>query len=330
MKNKITVKDIAARLGVSSSTVSFVLNGVDKGISADTKNRVLAAAAAMHYDKLPRSNVTGWTRVAFLSGRVEYFNFYTSFFAGVYNYLHCKAAADKIELTLHEFNVIDAEEAYLQLQKLLGQKIDVFICSNKNCAKYLLQHGLKVILAQAGMLRECVSIFCDDYTAGSVAGEYALSMGHTTAGTIFPRAAASNPRYNGFTNAFTEGGGNLPPEFRILVDFEHNLMIEQTDKALRGKNLPTMFYCYADNLMFPVIRALHRQRKSIPGDISLIGTDNLYWGRYAQPAFTTIDLNEEMFASRLIEAVRHLINNGAPYQLAVPVHLIERETVKKI
>jgi hypothetical protein len=37
-----------------------------------------------------------------------------------------------------------------------------------------------------------------------------------------------------------------------------------------------------------------------------------------------------MFASRLIEAVRHLINNGAPYQLAVPVRLIERETVKKI
>jgi hypothetical protein len=43
-----------------------------------------------------------------------------------------------------------------------------------------------------------------------------------------------------------------------------------------------------------------------------------------------VDLNEELFAVKLLEAVKHVVDGGEPYQLAVPVRLIERETVLKI
>lgn len=330
MKSKTTVRDIADKLGISPSTVSFVLNGVDKGISTKTRAQVITTASAMNYGKLPRSNLAGWKRVAFLSAKVEYFNFHTSFFAGVYSHLQRKSGAAKIELSLHEFNCDQPETAYLQLQKLRGQEVDVCICSDKNAARYLLKNGMKVILAQAGMLQECVSVFCDDYTAGTIAGEYALSMGHKIAGTIFPEKLLLYPRRSGFIRAFTDGGGCCPEEFNIKVDFQHELVIEQIDKAIKNRKLPSLFYCFADNLMFPAIRAFNANNLRVPDDVSLIGADNLYWGQYATPAFTTVDLNEEIFAQCLVEAVAHTLGNGKPYQLAVPVRLIERETVKKI
>ena len=192
MKKKTTVKDIAEKLGISAATISFVLNGQDKGISEDTRRKVIAAAVAMNYRKLPRINLLGWTRIAYLTSRIEHFNSYTSFFAGVYSNMQRKSAANKIELSLHEFSTESPEESYLQLQKLRAMDIDVFLCNSTAAAKYLLKNGLKVILVQAGIMLECVSVYCDDYSAGKIAGTYALKMGHITAGTIFPKGMPLN------------------------------------------------------------------------------------------------------------------------------------------
>lgn len=329
MTKKTTVKDIAEKLGISAATISFVLNGHEKGISEDTRRKVIAAAVAMNYRKLPRSNSIGWTRVAYLTPRIEYFNFGTSFFAGVYSNIHRKSTDSKIALTLHEFRTENQEEAYLQLQKLRGMDIDVFLCNSQETAKFLLKNSLKVILVQAGIILECVSVYCDDYSAGKIAGAYALSMGHTTAGTIFPYGMPL-ARFNGFIEAFTAGGGQCPEEFRWTVAFDHEAMTKEISQLSQAKKLPTLFYCFADNIMFPAIKGLSENKLRVPDDVSLIGTDNLYWGKFATPAFTTVDLNEGMFADKLIEAIIHVAGGGQPYQLAVPVKLLERETVKQL
>lgn len=329
MKKKTTVKDIAETLGISSAAVSFVLNGQDKGISEDTRRKVIAAAVEMNYRKLPRGNMLGWTRAAYLTCKIEYFNFYTSFYAGVYSNMQRKSAESKVELSLHEFSMKSEEESYLQLQKLRGMAIDVFMTNDRHIASYLLKNGLKVILAQAGIMLECVSIYCDDYSAGKIAGAYALKMGHTVAGTIFPEGVVWD-RFNGFVEAFTSGGGQCPENFRWTVTFDHEIMTGEISRMAHGRKLPTLFYCFADNVMFPAIKAFAQNNLRVPEDVSLIGADNLYWGKYATPAFTTVDLNEELFAVKLLEAVKHVVDGGEPYQLAVPVRLIERETVLKI
>lgn len=326
MAKKTTVKDIAGKLGISAATVSFVLNGQDKGISEDTRRKVIDAAVAMNYRKLPRSNLLGWTHAAYLTSKIEYFNFYTSFFAGVYSNMQRKSAENRIELSLHELRMDGSEDSYLQLQKLRSTGIDVFLCNSPELAKYLMKSGLKTILVQSGIMLECVSVYCDDYSAGTIAGSYALKMGHRVAGTIFPKGC-SGARFNGFVDVFTAGGGECPNDFKWTVTFDHDSIFREVSQLSKNGNLATLFYCFADNLMFPVIKAFAQNKLRVPDNVSLIGTDNLYWGQYATPAFTTVDLNEEMFADKLIEAVRHVVNGGEPYQLAVPVKLIERETV---
>jgi len=331
MTRKTTVKDIAGKLGISSSTVSFVLNGQDKGISKETRQKVIDTAIAMNYRKLPGNNMLGWIRVAYLTQCIEYFNFYTSFFAGVYNYMQRQSAEHKIELSLLEFDLHDKPEIiYLKLQKLREQGIDVFISNSSGIVKYLLQHGLKAVLAQGGTIPECVSVYCDDYSAGKIAGEYALEMGHRIAGTVFP-SGSPTARFNGFVEAFNGGGGECPEKFRWTPEFTHDAIIEDIKKRTGSSNkLPSLLYCFADNIVFPVMRGLALNGIKVPEDISLIGTDNLYWGKLTVPAMTTIDLNEELFAEKLLEGIKHTAKGGAPYQLAVPVQLMARETVKRI
>jgi LacI family transcriptional regulator, galactose operon repressor len=325
MAKKTTIKDIAERLGISSSTVSFVLNDKDQGISEDVRLKVIETAILMNYRKIPKANMLGWLRVAYLTPKIQYFNFYTSFFAEVYNHLQRKAAESKIELSLREFDITGSiEKQYLQLQKLQTMDIDVYICSCTATTEYLVQHSLKVVLSQGGRSDKCVNIFCDDYTAGKLAAEHALEMGHRIAGMIFP---CSSPRFDGFIETFTAGGGKCPEEFQWSPIFEHVKIEEFVKSHSCDRNIPSLFYCFADNIMFPAIRGFAANGFGIPEDVSLIGTDNLYWGKFNQPAFTTVDLCEELFAEKLIEAIKHTMDFKPAYQLAVPVRLLKRETV---
>ncbi|MFA6716391.1 MAG: LacI family DNA-binding transcriptional regulator, partial [Victivallaceae bacterium] len=189
-------------------------------------------------------------------------------------------------------------------------------------------HDLKVILSQGGKSDRCVSIFCDDYTAGRLAAEHAFEMGHRVAGIIFPSVAS--PRFSGFVETFSAAGGECPGKFRWSPVFEHGKIEEFVKKNSKQKDLPSFFYCFADNIMFPVIRGLGANGLTVPDKVSLIGADNLYWGRFCRPAFTTVDLCEELFAEKLIEAIKHTAAGKPPYQLAVPVRLLRRETVKAL
>lgn len=328
MAKKTTIKDIALRLGISSSTVSFVLNNREQGISESMRRKVIDTAILMNYRKIPKANMLGWLRVAYLTTRIQYFNFNTSFFAEVYNHLQRKASEAKIELSLREFDPSDSvEKQYLQLQKFQAMDIDVYICSCSTTAEYLTQHGLRVILSQGGRSNKCVNIFCDDYTAGKLAAEHALEMGHRVAGMIFP---TRSPRLEGFIETFSAGGGSFPEEFKWFPVFEHVEIEAFVKEQSKNRDLPSLFYCFADNIMFPVIRGFAANGLKIPDDVSLIGTDNLYWGKFNQPAFTTIDLCEELFAEKLIEAIKHSMDNKPAYQLAVPVRLLKRETVRML
>jgi len=328
-KKKVTIAQIAEKLGISQATVSFVLNGKEMGLSESTRAKVIELAEELGYKKLPRANLPEWTRVAYLSSNIEFFNYYTSFFAGVYSHLQKRASERKMELSLLEFRIDGkADEVYKRFQELRSLNMDVFLTNNIAIAEYLMSRGMKVILVQGGTLENCLCVHCDDYNAGRLAARYAIQNGHRKAGTIFFEGALNSPRYAGFMDEYLWSGGECLPQFHWVVPGNHfEAEVKLSELIVKQEEIPSFFYCFADNIMFPAIRAFYANGYKVPWDVSLVGTDNLYWGRVASPSFTTVDLNEELFADKLAEAVEHIKKGGLPYQLAVPVKLIERETV---
>lgn len=328
---KITIADIAKKLDLSPTTVSFVLNGRDNGISENTRESVLNTAAEMGYKKtFYPGAVSGWTKVAYVTGRIELFNSNTSFFAHVYSHLQKRSLADKVELFLMELNPDDTFiNCNKRLQEFRAIGIDVCLSNSEQVVLCLAAAGFKAILVQGGIVPGSVCVYCDDYAAGREAALHALKMGHRNAGMIFWET--ESPRFKGFYETFTSNGGICDQKNIWLISYEHDKAALEIEKNAHSvKKLPSLFYCFADNIVFPALRGFTKAGFSVPDDVSLIGTDNLYWGSIATPAFTTVDLNEEIFAEKVSAAIKHVKNNGQPYHLAVPVKLIPRETVRKI
>ena len=328
---RVRVADIADELNLSSTTVSFVLNDRgDKGISEETTKLVLDTAAEMGYRPKAKTSMIGWAKAAFLTADIANFNFHTSFFAGVYSHLQRKSRDAKVELSLLEFK-IDSKSAarFAGYQSAVDSGAEVFLSSSVEIVDFMREKGHQTILVQGGVVSHSICVYCDDYSAGSTAAEHAFEMGHREAGMVFPYGNC--PRFNGFVDTFTKLGGVCPEKFFWIIPLDHN-KLEKTisAKIAETDSIPSLFYCFADNVMFPAIRGFAAKGIRIPDDVSLIGTDNLYWGAYNNPAFTTVDLNEELFADKLIEAIGHASIGGDPYQLAVPVKLIPRETVRRL
>lgn len=326
MARKVTIAQIAKKAGVSPTTVSFVLNGQEMGISDATVKSVLAIAAEAGYKRKSASR-TGWTRTAYLVSNLNLFSFHTTFFSGVYSHLQRIAPRVKIEPFLLEFNHI-SKNAESQLHEIFNSMgIDVFFTNEQGIAWFLKKHNKKVILIQGGEMKGVVSIYCDDYEAGRLAAQLAFKKGHRIAGTLFPENCLNHSRFSGFTKEFIALGGKIPKKYQLELSFDHELAVRKIAKFAAKGDLPSFFYCFADNLMFPMIRGLSIAGKKVPEDVSIMGTDNLYWGKLTYPAFTTVDLCEELFAEKLAEGITHLKKGGGTYSLAVPVLLIERETV---
>lgn len=330
----MTIRDVAAKVGLSPTTVSFVLNDrQDKGISEETQEKVILAATELGYKRIPRPPSRDWSRVAFMTANIEYFNFATTFFAGVFNHFQRKAFVQKIETQLLELDLNhDPLRVLRRFEEIENMSIDVHVTSDDRIAEALKEKGREVILVQnKRIIPEMICVYCDDYAAGSLAAEHALEMGHRRAGVIFnSKGKSDHPRYHGFIDAFTAKGGKCPEDFQWFLPLPHHDMAEEIARRAQLNTLPSFFYCFADNLMFPAIKGFAKSGFKVPDDVSLMGTDNLYWGSISTPAFSTVDLREELFAEKVIEAVKNALENRDPYQLAVPVKLVPRETVRNL
>jgi len=329
-RNKATIGDIAGRLGISSTTVSFVLNGRDFGISEITRKKVTELAVKLGYRTMASVRKNDWIKAVYLAENIAWFNFRTSFYAHVYSYLHRYTDKRKISLSLMEFPLNENQPGVLAAENNLKiADADIILTNSRAIAAVINTMGVKCILVQAGVLTGIMCVSCDDESAGKLSAEYAVKMGYQQAGMIFPEKAMSSPRFRGFYQTFTGLGGKISKHHIWQVSWEHAEMESSLEKLSGKKNLPALFYCFADNLLFPAIRAFHKNNLQVPKDISLIGTDDLYWGRFACPAFTTVNLQEELFAERLVETIVHIAGGGSPYHLTVPCKFVERESVRR-
>ena len=329
---RITIADIADALELSPTTVSFVLNGREKGISAETRDRVLQKAHELNYSRVSRAVVTGWTRVAYLAENPADLSRHTTFFTNVFNNLRELAFEKRIEPLMYEFKPNQEPEiAHQKLEMFKNLDIRVFLTNSKNIAEALLKGNHKVILLQGGgIIENCTCIYCDDYNAGAAAAKHFYELGHRTAGTVFPEREAS-PRYIGFNETFINLGGECPPQFEWAIGSNHIESAQKLERDFRKmETMPTAIYCFADNYMYPAIRALHQLELQVPEDVSLIGSDMLYWGQISTPVFSTVDLQEKLFAEKVLVAIDDMLNDKPVYQIAIPVKMVPGETVRDL
>jgi LacI family repressor for deo operon, udp, cdd, tsx, nupC, and nupG len=287
-----TIQDVARRAGVSTATVSRVLSH-PQIVSPTTRDRVLAAVEALHYEPNHAAKSLRTLRTAKIVVSVP--NIANPFFSAVIRGAEeaAQAAGYAVLLgdTRHE---PEREELYAAM--LRRKEADGLI---------FLGHRLPDTLAdmverlggRAPVVNGCEfspelgvsSAHIDNTAAAHEVMALLHGLGHRRIGVITGSLASpiSRDRLTGARRSAAEHG--LLDEFKMAIgDFSVESGAAETRALLTGPEPPTALFCFGDEMAMGALGAIADLGLSCPSDVSVVGFDDISYSQYLRPALTTV------------------------------------------
>ncbi len=332
MKNgskNISIKDIAQFTGVSTSTVSRVLN--DNGrFSDETKRRVLDAVEKLGY----RSNVLAKSLRTMKTYSVGVIvpditnEFFSKLVLGIENYCYPKGYLVYICNTSE-----DREKELESVANMEARGVDGLIDLGGvagEIAKSFARKVPVVYIDRRPNMTDATVIESDNYTGGFIATEELISKGCSNILLLRDHRDLStmNQRVNGYFNALNEY--DLPIDmnniFRVSVSKE---AAESCVKEIleSGKDFDGIF-ATSDWLAVGALKALEVYGKKVPDEVKIVGFDNIQVTEFVNPKITTVNQDEwtmgKTAARLLLDSIEN--NEESHQSVQVPVELVRRET----
>lgn len=331
-RRAVRQREIAVQAGVSVSTVSRVLNGVD-GISPKLQEKVLAAAAELGHAGLGHAHRAAIHQAGlFVSQAVAYDEegFHSDILAGV------EAECRRRDVQLSYAVVEDRPDApAFVLDRVRRHRIDALLfvaIDDPRVVEQVLALGLPVTILNAEHPQLPVDAFVPDNEGGPrLAVAHLAAHGHHRVLHVTNRGRAGlRRRHAAFRAAFADDGFDGDPDLVL----ESSLNEDQAYLAMRRaleRGLPsfTAVCCANDLSALGTIRALREAGIRVPGDVSVVGFDDLPVAAVVAPPLTTVRVERQAIGAA---ATRRLFERAAdptlvPVRVALACRLIERGSV---
>lgn len=336
----VTIRDVAALAGVSTSTVSRVCNN-NPAISRETQERVRKAMAELGYEGASPAEPAAPQAIKMIgivlppSDRDAYENnFFLKAIRGISQVCNqCQTASTIITGKDHEELLHSVKTLHL------SGRIDGFILlySRKNDAviDYLCEHGILYVIVGKPheMAGQTLCIDNDNLLASREATDYLYDLGHRRIAYLGSQKdfLFASDRHAGYQLSLLLHGLSLPQEYCIEMDHV-NSSDESLLALLARKDRPTAFVVSEDMLALALERACARMNLSIPEDISIIAFNNSLYGQLASPQLTSVDINSyQLGQEAAAQIISYLDNpNLRTTRIIVPHRIIERDSCAKV
>lgn len=328
------MNDVARNAGVSTATVSRALNN-DPLVADATRERVKAEADRLGYvisrqARALRSRRTGTIAVHVpITDRgnegVAANPFVLEFLAAVGNELHLAGLdmlvpnSSELDDSLHRSGLVDG---YLQL----GYGVDDRVLIAATDA------GLPVVVwAPPATGRRYSSVGVDNVELSDAAVNHLINLGHRRIGIIsgdldYPSSEGSLRR-DGYRAALERAGIAYDPAIVAGAEFAGQVTGSALDQLLAADPpVDAIFVGYGDVIALSVARRLRDKHISVPGDLALVGFDNIDLADFVNPRLTTVDQNLKAGVPLLIAELQRLIEGEAPRCQTVQGRLVVRES----
>jgi LacI family transcriptional regulator len=333
---KVSIKDVAARSGVSVTTVSHVLNDAPgKRIAEATRDRVRRAAEELGYApssvarnlRLQRSQM-----LALISDEIA-----TTPYAGRM-ILGAQEAASKAGWLLMLVNTgSDPEFEAAEIQALRQRQVDGFLYATMYHQKVVVPEalsGVPTVLLDARSDDAAVpSVVPDEVAGGRTATEELIRHGHTRIGFVnnVDDIPATHGRLEGYRAALRAAG--LPFDQRLVMagrsDTDGGLQVAR--QLLSATDRPTALFCFNDRMAMGAYHAAAELGLLIPQDLSVVGFDNQELiAEGLRPRLTTVALpHYEMGAWAVETLIAHIEGHDltGPQQTVLTCPLVPRNSV---
>ncbi|EHH1101749.1 substrate-binding domain-containing protein [Vibrio parahaemolyticus] len=316
-----TMKDIAKLAGVSTSTVSHVINKT-RFVSEEISERVNNAAKELNYyapSALARSLKVNRTKTIGMLVTTSTNPFFGEVVKGVerscyhkgYSLILCNTEGDneRMRQSINTLLQKRVDGLILMCSSLEGERIDVF-------ERY---PDIPVVVMDWGpMLFTSDKIQDNSLRGGYLAAKYLIDCGHTEIGCITGPLIKhqAQMRYEGYKRAMNEAGLEFNANWIIESDFECEGGYQAFKKMAERGTLPSSIFVSNDMMAMGVINAANELGIKVPDDLSIIGYDDIHIAKFMSPSLTTIHQPKYRLGQAAVETlVRRLDDKSNEVQV---------------
>lgn len=311
---KVTIKDIAKLAGVSTATVSMIVNNKDERISAQTRESVLSIIKKYNYvpNRVASSMVTKTTKTLGLIIP----DITNPFFPDIARGVEDKANAEGYTVIFcNSDNTLSKEDAYIDmLQEKMVDGI-IFTASSRrtSVSQALEKVSVPVITVDRDIpnLSKQGKITVNNENGAYEAVSYMLSKGykeiyHIT-GPLTSKTATD--RYNGFCSALKDGQMPILPQQLYEGYFTSKWGEDAIEQLINDGHEFDSIFCGNDMIATGVLKGLQSHGLNVPGDIGVVGFDDIDIARLVTPELTTVRQPKYEMGLKAAEMLIHMINN---------------------
>src|SRR5512139_688597 len=326
-----TIREVAEFAGVSYATVSHVINNT-RVVSPETRQRVLDAMAELNYrpNALARSLRQGKTNTLGLVLPDSA----NPFFAEISRSIEDEAFNKGYSVFLCNTE-LDTQRELFYVDVLSKKQVDgiIFVAAGDQADSldFLAREGMPVVMIDRNLPNVQVDAVLPNHQLGGfLATQHLLRLGHRRIACIAGPSSItpSAERITGYRNALEQA--DIPYDEKLVIrgDYHSQSGMDITHSILQMDPSPTAIFALNDLMDLGALRAAAEAGCSVPGDLAVVGYDDLELSQFTNPPLTTIAQPKKEIGlqavSLLVERISQ--NNRPPRRLVLPPELIVRRS----
>lgn len=333
---KVTMQDIAEKLNISINAVSIALNDKE-GVSHDLRIQILETAVDMGYPlkKLnAKDSLKNKTLVVMIEDKKKDDEYY---YLDIFKHIEKEASVFGYRILCEFYNLL-----HFQVPECISEHhVAGVIILGKNTDEMI--YSLRLYIQEMICVNHSIPymnidyIITNDFLGGYLSCEHLIKKGYRNIGFVGEIESSKNfkSRFQGYRqcmmNYFHPHKHDLICLTKGIEQAVFNNDYRYIQKMLLTyREMPEAFVCVNDRNAAIVIKALQYNGYKIPGDIKVIGFDNMEFSQTMKPSLSTLEVSRYEIAKKAIRRMHEMIHEKTtPEIIMLSPQIIERNSTKR-